>query len=437
MGAQHELIREAAGDRPGTPARSGRPATGQTRAVTPRDPPTGTGDQQRLPVVVWILSVIAICVAVGFGILAPALPVFAREFGVGRTAAALVISMFAAARMASAFGVGRLVDAFGARPVLGIGLVIVAVSSALAGLSGDYLQLLLLRGAGGAGSAMFSVAAASVMATRVPSEVRGRAMGVWSGSFLLGGVLGPVIGGPLTAISLRTPFFFYAGTLAIAAVVAFGALPRVPRRAAGPSAPESATEGMREALRLPEFRVALVADLADKWAVSVRTAIVPLFITEALLLSEAWSGYALAVAAAVNALLLLPFGRWSDRRNRVGVVFVGGLAGALGMAALTAPPALWLMLVGMVVLGVGASAQAVGPSAILGDVANGRRGSVIAAYQVIGDVGSMVGPLVAGGLADAWAFPAAFGVTAAVCLASALVSVRHLRGGPSPASPAA
>ncbi len=394
----------------------------------------GRAEQQRLPPIVWILSVIAICVAIGFGILAPALPVFAREFGVGRTAAALVISVFAAARMASAFGVGRLVDVFGARPVLGTGLVIVAVSSALAGLSQDYLQLLLLRGAGGAGSAMFSVASASVMAERIPSEVRGRAMSVWSGSFLLGGVLGPVIGGPLTAISLRTPFFFYAGTLAIAAVVAFTALPSVPRSAGGQRRAAAPAEGIREALRLPQFRIALAGDLAEKWAVSTRTAIVPLFITEALLLGEAWSGYALAVAAASNAVLLLPLGRFSDRRGRLGVVFAGGIASAAGMAALAAPPAMWLLLVGMIVLGIGAAAQAVGPSAILGDVAGGRRGSVIATYQVVGDVGSMVGPLVAGLLADAFGFSAAFGATAAICLLSGLVAGRHMRGETPPAT---
>ena len=406
----------------------------QTRRMTIDT--AGRAERQRLPPVVWILSVIAICVAVGFGIVAPALPVFAREFGVGRTAAALVISLFAAARMASAFGVGRVVDIFGARPVLGAGLVIVAVSSALAGLSQDYLQLLLLRGAGGAGSAMFSVASASVMASRVPSDVRGRAMGVWSGSFLLGGVLGPVIGGPLTAISLRAPFFFYAGTLAVAAVVAFAALPRVPRPRRSADEQVVPVEGIREALALPEFRVALVADLADKWAISVRTAIVPLFITEALLLGEEWSGYALAVAAAANALLLLPFGRWSDRRGRLGVVLVGGLATAAGMGALSAPPALWLLVVSMLVLGLGAAAQAVGPSAVLGDVAAGRRGSVIATYQVVGDVGSMVGPIVAGWLSDAFGFPAAFGTTAAISVASALFAGRYVRAERAPSSDA-
>lgn len=390
-------------------------------------PDDNPADQQQLPRVVWILSAIAICVAIGFGILAPAVPVFARNFGVGRTAAALVISMFAAARMASAFGVGKLVDIFGARPVLGIGLVIVAVSSGVAGLSQSYLQLLLLRGAGGVGSAMFTVASSSVMASAVPSKVRGRAMGVWSGSFLLGGVLGPVVGGPLTAISLRTPFFFYAGTLALAALVAFVALPRVPRISRAERTAGQPAEGIREVLGLAKFRVALVADLAGSWANAVRVAMIPLFVTEMLLMSEAWGGYGLAISAAVNALLLLPFGRWSDRRGRIGVVLGGGIASTVGMAVLAAPPALWLFVIGMVVCGIGSAAQAVGPGAILGDVANGRRGSVIATYQIIGDVGAMVGPLAAGALADLSGYPAAFAVTAIISAGSAIFAARHRR----------
>lgn len=380
-----------------------------------------------LPPIVWVLSIIAICVALGYGIVAPALPIFARNFNVGITAVSLLISVFAAMRMMSAFGVGKIVDRIGPRFVLGVGLAIVSVSSALAGLSQSYVQLLVLRGIGGVGSAMFSVASASVMANRIPSEVRGRAMSVWSGSFLLGGVLGPVIGGPLTAISLRAPFFFYAGTLAIAAVVTFAALPRVSTANSTTAHDDSPAEGAREALRLPQFRIALVGSLSQGWSVAVRGSLVPLFITEVLLLSDAWSGYALAIAAAVNAALLLPLGRFSDSHGRLPVTFIGGGAAMLGMAALVAPPALWLMVAAMALLGVGGAAQAVGPSAIMGDVARGRRGSVIATYQVTGDVGTMIGPIVAGVLADLFGFSAGFAATAALCAAAAAVTLPYLR----------
>lgn len=406
---------------------------GDDRAVSNlASEPAAEAARPRLPGIVWILSTIAICVALGFGIVAPALPLFARHFDVGVTAAGLVISLFAAMRMVSAYGVGRVVDLFGARLVLGSGLVVVSVSSLLAGLATSYVQLLLLRGVGGIGSAMFSVASASVLANRIPSAVRGRAMSVWSGSFLLGGVLGPVIGGPLTLISIRAPFFFYAGTLGVAAVVAFTALPHVSRGGRGTADDAAPTEGVREALRLPEFRVALVGSLSQGWSVAARNTLVPLFITEALLLSEAWSGYALAIAAGVNALALLPLGKLSDQYGRLKVALIGGAAGALGMAALAGPPLVWLMVVAMAVLGLGGAAQAVGPSAIMGDVAQGRRGSVIATYQITGDVGTMVGPLVVGGLADLFGFSAGFAVTAVLCGLAALAALPYIRSEKAP-----
>ena len=165
-----------------------------------------------LPREVAVLSAVAFAVAVGFGIVAPAIPVFAREFGVGRTAAGAVISVFALLRFVSAFGGGRLVDRFGERAVLATGLGIVSVSSLLAGLAQTYWQLLVLRGAGGVGSAMFTVAAYSLLLRVAAADQRGRAAGVFQAGFLIGGIAGPALGGLLTGASVRLPFFVYAGT---------------------------------------------------------------------------------------------------------------------------------------------------------------------------------------------------------------------------------
>jgi len=126
-----------------------------------------------------VLAAVAFSVAVGFGIVAPAIPVFARDFDVGRAAVGLVLSAFALMRLASALGVGRLIDAIGERVVLATGIAIVAVSSALAGLAHSYLQLLVLRGAGGIGSAMFSVSAMGLLLRTVDAHHRARAVGLF------------------------------------------------------------------------------------------------------------------------------------------------------------------------------------------------------------------------------------------------------------------
>ena len=106
-----------------------------------------------LPGEVYVLGLIAFCVAVGFGVLVPVLPVFARSFGVGNLQVGAVISAFALMRLVSSPVCGKLINLWGERIVMATGIFIVAISSGLAGISQSYVQLLVLRGVGGIGSA--------------------------------------------------------------------------------------------------------------------------------------------------------------------------------------------------------------------------------------------------------------------------------------------
>ncbi len=106
-----------------------------------------------------ILASVSFTVALGYGIVAPGIPRFARDFGVSTAAAASVISAFALMRIVGALPAGRLVDRLGEHVTMASGIGIVAASSILAGFSGSFAELIALRGIGGLGSAMFSVSA--------------------------------------------------------------------------------------------------------------------------------------------------------------------------------------------------------------------------------------------------------------------------------------
>ncbi|CAN5644797.1 MFS transporter [soil metagenome] len=377
-----------------------------------------------LPREVYALSGVAFFVAVGFGILAPAIPDFAREFGVGRTAAALVVSAFAFMRLVSAFGSGSLVDRLGERWVMASGIGIVAGTSALAGLSQNYTTLLVLRGLGGVGSAMFTVSAAALLIRLVGNEQRGRASGTFAGGFLVGGIVGPVFGGPLTDVSLRLPFFVYAGSLSLAGLVAAIAL----RNTALSSAPVERRRlrgsGVGTALRDPAYRAAVGANLAIGWAVfGVRFATIPLFVNEGLRLGASWTGVGLGVFAGMNALLLWPAGRITDRRGRRPVLIGGTALSTIGLALLVLPPSLPWFLAAMVVTGAGSALLTVAPAAVVGDVAPARSGSVVAVFQMASDVGAMTGPLLANALVDSFGYSAGFGVTAGVMLAATVLAI--------------
>jgi MFS family permease len=389
-----------------------------------------------LPREVSALVAVAFVVAVGFGIVAPAIPLFARQFGVSKAAAGAVTSAFAFARLGTAPFVGRLVNAFGERRMLATGIGIVAVSSALAGLAGSYWQLLVLRGAGGIGSIMFSVSAASLLIRVTPNPQRGRAQGVYAGGFLLGTIAGPALG-VVTSWSLRAPFFLYAGTLVVA-----GTLGLVALRHSSLGAQASGRDGvlgLRTALGNPAYRAALASTLAGQWTVvGVRTAIVPLFVVEALRLPARWTYVAFFVVSVVSGALLLPVGRYADARGRRPVLLAGLLLGAVGLMVLAAEPSRPGLLVAMVVLGAAGAGLSVAPGAIVGDVVGGRGGTVVAVYQMAGDVGVTIGPLVAGWLADGYGYHVTFGVAAVIILAP-LVAVRgapETRTGPAARPPA-
>jgi len=278
------------------------------------------GPFRGLPREVPILTAISFTVALGFGIVAPDIPAFARHFGVSTAAAASVVSAFALMRIVGALPAGRLADRLGQPAVMAVGIAIVAVSSIVAGFSGSYAELIILRGVGGLGSAMFGVSAQTLLLVSVASEQRGRASGLFAGGFLVGSISGPALGGLIAAWSMRAPFIIYGGMLIVPAVIAAAVLRDGSHRRAGPHAPaRRAFAEIGRALKDAAYRAAAAANLADGFAaIGVRSAIVPLFVRDVLHRSAVWTGIGFGVVAVLNAATLLPGGRLADRRDRAG-----------------------------------------------------------------------------------------------------------------------
>ncbi|HET7018872.1 MAG TPA: MFS transporter, partial [Streptosporangiaceae bacterium] len=360
-------------------------------------PRSTRGIYRGLPREVAILSAVSFTVALGYGIVAPSIPAFARQFGVSAAAAASVISAFALMRVVGALPAGRLVDRFGERRTMAIGIGIVAVSSLVAGLSHSFVQLIVLRGVGGLGSAMFGVSAQTLLLRTVRSEQRGRASGLYSGGFLLGSISGPAIGGLVAAWSLRAPFFIYGVMLAVPTAIAFAVLRDQPAQADDADAPveevpaaggvlaggqvadtpvqtgtgqrPGTLAGLRNVLRSRAYQAAAAANLADGFAVlGVRSAIVPLFVRDVLHKSPTWTGIGFGVVAALNAAMLLPAGRVADTIGRRPVIVGGCLLSAAGMVLLAFVPGVGGFLAAMAALGLGSGMLDVAPAAMIGDL---------------------------------------------------------------------
>ena len=308
--------------------------------------------------------------------------------------------MFAITRLASGLVSGKLVERFGERFVLGSGLFMVAFFVFLTGLAQSYEQLLFLRAAGGLGSSMFSVASSSLVIRMTSDDRRGRAQSVTTGGFLVGGIAGPAFGGALIAFSPRAPFFIYSVTLTLAGLT--GLIFLSENRMGKKTQPIHTlpTTTIREAFKIKAFRYALIMTFLTSWILfGVRSSILPLYVIQDLGGTTTLVGIGFTVGALAQGLILIRAGKFSDNSGRKKALSIGFIFIACGITTLILAQSIWFYLVAMLFLGIGGAYGNTG-AALVGDVIKGRSGRVIAVFQMAGDAGMMVGPILLGFVSD-------------------------------------
>lgn len=428
---------------------------------------------------------IAVVVALGFGVIIPVLPLFARSFGVGLFEVTLVVSVFAGVRLVSNVYTGALADRIGRRRSIGWGALIVAASSLLTAGAPTYLALLALRGMGGFGSALFFNALLALVIRAVGSDRRARAVGMLQGAFLFGIAFGPSVGGLLAEpLGFRWPFVIYAVFCAGAAVVAMRFLPRVvqsrteadadgqgdgaegadrteqppgaegadqgadrterardvegaaaggERDAGAAAAPAAQTTGFaamwRAARQLcadPAFASALVMVAASRWAAAgMRFTLLPVYGEEVVGLGPGLVGAALTVAAVTQLALLWPAGKLADTfgRRRVAVPSYLAFACVALVVGFTTTTTAFMVL--MALWGVTTGMTSVVPPAVVGDVVPDEwTGVGIGVLNTARDLGVVLGPPISGLVAGAAGYAWGFALPAALLLVGAVAGFR-------------
>ncbi|MBI4261082.1 MAG: MFS transporter [Actinobacteria bacterium] len=368
-----------------------------------------------------VVVLVTFVIMLGFGILSPVLPLYARSFGVGYGAVGVLVASFGFTRLLFDLFAGTFVDRYGERVMATTGAAVVGLSSALAAVAPNYTLLVVFRGAGGAGSAVFFAALTSYLFRAVPKERMGRVMGVYYGTFNLGLIAGQPLGGVAASVfGLASPLWIYAGACFLSAALYFRSI-RDPERAPEPEGGPPRRRGLRALSWNRAFVTVLVVNMAYAWIVAgIFSTLIPLFAREGVGLSERGVGLALAVATATEFFVLFPAGAATDRYGRKAVllpslVLLAATGGLLGLAT----PVL-AFFIGLSVLGVVAGYAGVPPSVMLSDVADpATYGTAIGAYRFVADLGFVLGPLIAGAVASGLGFGAAFAVSAVPCVVAA------------------
>ena len=372
---------------------------------------------------VWVAVAVDL---VGFGIVLPILPLYARRFHASSFEAAALLAAFSAASFVASPLWGRLSDRIGRKPVLLISLAGTAAGSLLTGLAGGLVLLFVARVVDGVSGASVAVAQASVSDLASPAE-RPRLFGLLGAAFGVGFVAGPAIGALAAFGAPRLPFLIAAAIAGINTVVALRRLPETlpsaGRQAHRPANPFAGLAGGREIGGL------IAAAFCALVAFSAFEATFSLFGRRHL-------GFGLSSTAAVftavgavivvveGGLIRMVVGRFGE----VATLRIGLVLNAAGLVLL-APGGGWALAApALVALAAGQGlVQPTMSSVLAGRADPRRRGQLLGAQQSAGGLARVVGPVVGGALLGAGASGLPYAVGAALTVV-ALAAQLGLRG---------
>jgi DHA1 family tetracycline resistance protein-like MFS transporter len=343
---------------------------------------------------------------VGFGIVLPILPIYAKRFHASSLQAALLVTAFSAAAFVFSPLWGRLSDRIGRRPVILVSLAGTAIGSLMTGLATGLPLLYAGRLVDGASGASVAVAQAAVADLADPSQ-RPRLFGLLGAAFGLGFVAGPAIGSIAALSGPRTPFFVAAALAGLNTVVGLFRLPETRSRgpaggSAGPAVSEVRGRQGR-VLRRPDIWPLLLVAFTSMTAFSGFEATFALFGQRHLGLTI---GSAAAVFTAVGLVIVAVQGGVVHtvvlRFGEAATLPAGLSLDAAGLALLAparswalAAPALLLLTAGQ---GLVQTTMASALSARAGPTSRGR---VLGAQQSASALARIGGPALGGALLGA------------------------------------
>jgi len=334
---------------------------------------------------------------IGFGIVMPVLPFYAKEFGASATVLGMLLMCHAAAQFVFAPLWGRLSDRIGRRPVLLMTIAGTALSLLALGLATSLPWVFAARVLGGAFAANISVASAYI-ADVTAEEERTRWMGMLGASFGIGFLLGPAIGGALAPLGYHVPLLAAAGLATLNWLHAVASLQEPPRHAAA----EEATRTRAALLRDPLVRRLCTANLVFSVAVAQLETVFAFFMIDrfgfdAQHVAAILVGMALLMGGVQGGGMKALARRYSER----GLAIAGASALAVAFVAVPEMPSVaWLLAP----LALSALGRAILQPSLLSmtslAASRSERGAVMGAFQASASLARVVGPVAAGLLYD-------------------------------------
>jgi len=346
---------------------------------------------------------------IGFGIVIPLLPYYAKSFGATASTITLLFSIYALAQFVTTLFVGSLSDRVGRRSLLLLSLAGSGIAYLWFALANSLLALFLARALAGAMSYSIVIAQAYIGDITTP-ENRSKGMGVIGAALGLGFTLGPALSGILVGLggdnpNLRLPITISALLSFVAFLLAWKMLPESQSRAEPSKNP---TKSLPKTSSPSSFWLPIKQNPIIGFLISLGFFLrFGLFITQAVLalwLSEIWgwsaqqTGYAFLLIGLVMAVtqgnLIGPIVK---KLGEVNVLLLGLSSTVIAFISFPLAEHVSLLLFALVLLSFGDSLFRPSLSSLLSQAAGTKyQGTVLGTAQSFIAIAAIAGPFTSG-----------------------------------------
>ncbi|WP_237072786.1 MFS transporter [Pseudaestuariivita rosea] len=337
----------------------------------------------------------------GYGIIIPLLPEFARNIGATAMLVGIIVASYSAMQFLFSPILGSLSDKFGRRPIL---LATIALNGGAYLLFGFVESLALLvasRVIAGIGAANLAVAQA-YLSDITPPKDRVKAFGMIGAALGMGFVFGPPLGGFITdQFGTAAVGFFVASLCWLNFVLAAIRLPE--------TIGAKQAQGTEQPAHLNGFEVVKASGTLKRlFAVyfvfivgfAILTVVSALLWVDRFGLTPAQVGYAFGLIGVVMAVVQGLIGKISAKVSQASLLKAGLSLMAVTMCAMPFVPAdmfvpAELLMIGFFSVGYGL-ALPVGTALVAIETPDAAQGKVLGLYQALGALGRIIGPLIGG-----------------------------------------
>jgi DHA1 family tetracycline resistance protein-like MFS transporter len=292
---------------------------------------------------------------IGFGILLPLLPFYAKNLGANALTVGLLFTSFSLMQFLFAPIWGRLSDRIGRRPIILLGLLGSSISYLIFGLADTLWVLLASRLFAGICGANISTAQAYIADSTGP-ENRAKGMGIIGAAYGLGFIFGPAIGGILSQWGYRVPAFFASGLALANFLAALLLVPESLKPGVISSRPERGFNWsrLRFALAQPKLRIYLVLFFLSTFAFANLEGTFALMTARKYQLDARHNGYLFAyIGILITIMQGGLIGRLVKKYGELRLVATGLLCLVFSLALLPYWPTVGWLLVGLLPLTFG------------------------------------------------------------------------------------